>query len=217
MPWSDEALAARVARDLEDGWYVNLGIGLPTLIIGNIPDDRDVVLHSENGILGMTEPRGEPDDDLVHAGKNPVGVSLGGAFFDSVTSFTMIRGGRLDAAVLGAYEVSTTGDLANWRNNSERVTGRIGGIGGAADIAVGASRLWIMMRHVTSDGRPKIVERCRLPLTGRGVVQRIYTDWAVCDVSAGAVLVRDLAPDVSADDVRAATAGDLQFCVSPAT
>lgn len=211
MPWSDDDLATKVALDLEDGWYANLGIGMPMSIIGRIPADREVVLQSENGILGMTPLVGAPDDDLVDAGKRHVSVGPGGAFFDSVTSFTMIRGGRLDAAVVGAYQVSATGDLANWRNDSDRVTGRVGGIGGAADIAVGAKRLWVMMRHLTGDGRPKILDRCRLPLTARATVKRVYTDWAVLDLTGGPVLVRELAPGVSPEDLRANTAGELDF------
>lgn len=211
MPWTRTELAGKVAGDLADGWYVNLGIGLPTAIIGRIPDDREVVLQSENGILGVTPLVGEADDDLVHAGKDHVGIEPGGSFFDSVTSFAMIRGGRLDAAVLGAYEVSRTGDVANWRNDSAHVTGRVGGIGGAADIAVGARYLWIMMQHVTKDGQPKIVQECRLPLTAKSVVDRIYTDWAVCDIGGGRVLVRELAPGVSSDELRANTAAELDF------
>lgn len=211
MPWSDDDLASKVAADLEDGWHVNLGIGLPTSIIGSVPSDREVVLQSENGILGVTPLAGEPDGDLVHAGKDSVSVSPGGSFFDSVTSFTMIRGGRLDVAVLGAYEVSTAGDISNWRTNSQNVTGRIGGIGGAADLAVGARRLWVMMRHLTRDGRSKLVEQCQLPLTAAGRVTRVYTDWAVCDVTDGALVVRDLAPGISARDLRDHTPGRLDF------
>lgn len=212
MSWSREEIAHRVAQDLGDGWYVNLGIGLPTMVIGKIPADREVVLQSENGVLGVTSLVGEPQDDLVHAGKDHISVEAGGAFFDSVTSFTMIRGGRLDAAVLGAYEVSSTGDIANWNNNSDQVTGRIGGIGGAADISVGARNLWVTMPHVTKDGQPKIVDTCTLPLTARARVSRIYTDWAVFDVVGnGTLRVRELASGVTVDEVCASTAGELDF------
>lgn len=211
MPWGWGDLADKVAADLEDGWYVNLGIGLPTSIIGRIPADRDVVLHSENGILGVAPLVGEGEDDLVHAGKDRVSLLPGAAFFDSVLSFTMIRGGRLDAAILGAYEVTPTGDVANWRSDSDDVTGRIGGIGGAADIAVGAQRLWVMMRHVARDGQPKIVDRCRLPLTARAAVKRIYTNWAVLDVTGRPLRVREVAPGVSPEDLRANTAGELDL------
>ncbi|MGH3318658.1 MAG: CoA-transferase [Streptosporangiaceae bacterium] len=213
MPWSKEQLAERVAMDLREGWYVNLGIGLPTAIVGRIPKDREVVLQSENGILGVTPLEGEPDDDLVHAGKSAVSISPGGSFFDSVTSFTMIRGGRLDAAVLGAYEVSATGDIASWRNESDSIAGRIGGVGGAADIAVGARRLWVMIRHVTADGRPKIARECRLPLTAKSVVDRVYSDCGILDVTGGPLRVRELAPGVSTDDLRKNTEAELDFSV----
>lgn len=213
MPWSKEESAGKVASSLEDGWCVNLGIGLPSLIVGRIPDDREVVLQSENGILGLTPLAGEADDDLVHAGTNHVSVEPGGSFFDSITAFTMIRGGRLDAAILGAYQVSSRGDIANWRSDGAGLTGSIGGIGGAADIAVGARRLWVMMQHVTRDGRPKILEGCTLPLTARGRVHRIYTDWAVCEVTDGPLRVLEIAPGVSADDLRANTACALDFSV----
>lgn len=211
MPWSNDDMADKVAADVQDGWHANLGIGLPGKLIDRIPPDREVVLQGENGVLGMRSLAGEPDDDLVHAGTGHVSLVPGGSYFDSVTSFTMIRGGRLDVAVLGAYEVTPTGDIANWNDGSDRLTGRLGGVGGAADIAVGATRVWVMMRHVTKDGRPKIVDRCRLPLTARAVVTRIYTDWAICDVTGGALRVRELAPDVSPADLRSNTAGELDL------
>lgn len=211
MPWSKDESADRVASHLQDGWYVNLGIGLPSLLVGRIGDDREVVLQSENGILGLRPLDGEPDDDLVHAGTNHVSVAPGGTFFDSVTAFTMIRGGRLDAAVLGAYQVSSRGDIANWRSDSAGLTGSIGGIGGAADIAVGARRLWVMMQHVTRDGHPKILDECTLPLTARARVHRIYTDWAVCEVTEGPLRVLEIAPGISPDDLRANTGCALDF------
>lgn len=211
MPWTKEDLADRVAMDLQDGWYVNLGIGMPMSIIGKIPADREVVLHSENGMLGVAPLVGEPDDDLVDAGKRHVSIGPGGSFFDSVTSFTMIRGGRIDAAIMGAYEVTPAGDIANWRSDSDSVTGRIGGIGGAADIAVGARQLWVMMRHLTQDGLAKIVDACRLPLTARGRVQRIYTDWGVFGVTGGPLRVHELAPGVSPDELRESTPVELDM------
>ena len=211
MPWNKDELARRVAVDLVDGWYVNLGIGLPMSIIGKIPEDREVVLQSENGILGVLPLEGEPNPDLVDAGKRPVSIGPGSAFFDSVLSFTMIRGGRIDVAVVGAYQVNPDGDLANWRNDSELVTGRIGGIGGAADIAVGARQLWVMMRHLTQEGDPKVVDRCRLPLTARGRVTRIYSDWAILDVTDGPLTVRELAPGITPDELQANTETELDL------
>lgn len=211
MSWSKEEFAEIVAGDLENGWYVNLGIGLPMGVIGRIPDDREVVVQSENGILGMAPPARDPDPDLVDAGKRPVGVAPGCAFFDTVTSFTMIRGGRIDVAVMGAYEVTPTGDIANWRNDSERVSGRIESIDGATDIAVGVRRLWVMMRHFTEDGRAKVVTECSLPLTACGTVKRIYTDRAVFEVTAGPLLVRRLAPGVSPADQAGSTEVELDL------
>jgi 3-oxoadipate CoA-transferase, beta subunit len=211
MPWNKDDIADRVAADLEDGWYVNLGIGLPTSVIGRVPADREVVIQSENGILGVAPLQGEPDDDLLHAGADHVGFVPGAAFFDSVMAFTMIRGGRIDVAILGAYEVSSTGDIANWRNDSQGLAGTLGGIGGAADIAVGAKRLWVLMRHLTADGRPKIVRQCRLPLSATAAVNRIYTDWAVLDVTEGSLRVRALAPEISPGELSAHTEGELDF------
>lgn len=211
MPWSKDDIAVQVALDLEEGWYVNLGVGLPSLLIDKVPADREVVLHSENGILGVRPLVGEADEHLVHAGSDYVSLRPGAAVFDSVTSFSMIRGGRLDVTVLGAYEVTPGGDLANWRGDSDDLAGRIGAIGGAADLAVGARQVWVMMRHRTAGGAPKIVDRCRLPLTARSAVTRIYTDWAVFGVTGGPLRVRGVAPGVSPDDLRAHTAGELQW------
>lgn len=211
MPWTRDDLADQVGADLEDGWYVNVGVGLPTSVLGRVPPGREVVIQSENGILGAGPLQGEPDDDLLLAGADHVSTVAGASFFDSVTAFTMIRGGRIDVALLGAYEVSRAGDIANWRNDSETLAGRLGAVGGAADIAVGAKRLWVMMRHLTSDGRPKIVGRCRLPLTAREAVNRVYTDWAVLDLAGGSLLVRALAPDISPNQLRAHTEGELDF------
>lgn len=202
MSWSDEDIARRMASDIEQGWTINLGIGIPTRVAGSV-DPNEVLLHSENGILGMGRPprEGTEDPDVIDAGKNPTTVIAGAAFMDSLTSFGVIRGGRLDLSIVGAYQVSAQGDLANWRLPGRRV----GGIGGAADLAVGARRVWVAMRHVTSKGEAKLVERCTYPLTASGVVSRVYSDLGVFHLFGGAVSVIDLAPGVSFEAVRRVT------------
>jgi len=207
---SRERLAQIVAGDIAPGSYVNLGIGMPTLVADCLPPERGVILHSENGILGMTRlPEGEPVDvDVINATKEPVALLPGASITDHVVSFSMMRGGHLDLTVLGAFQVSQAGDLANWDTGSPD---SIPAVGGAMDLAAGARRVLAMMQHVDRDGAPKIVPECTYPLTGRGVVDRIYTDLAVIDVTAQGLVVRAMVQGLDRAALQAATAVPLIF------
>jgi 3-oxoadipate CoA-transferase beta subunit len=204
-----DQLAARVARDIWEGAYVNLGIGLPTLVANHLPRDREIFLHSENGILGMgpAPPAGQEDPDLINAGKQPVTLLTGGSYFHHADSFGMMRGGHLDICVLGAFQVSAAGDLANWHTGEPDA---IPAVGGAMDLAIGAKQVFVMMDHVTKSGESKIVPECSYPLTGVRCVDRVYTDLAVIDITPEGLFVVDVVDGLAFADLQRLTAVPLR-------
>jgi 3-oxoadipate CoA-transferase beta subunit len=208
MPLNRRQIAWRAAQDLADGSYVNLGIGLPTVVSDFIPSDREIVLHSENGILGVGPAPGAnaADPELINAGKQPITLVTGGSFVHHTDSFLMIRGGHLDLALLGAFEVSEKGDLANWTTDDP---GFPPGVGGAMDLAVGAKEIRVLVEHTTKAGAPRLRRHCQYPLTAAGVVRRIYTDLAVIDVTAGGFLVREIVEDLDMAALQARTEAPL--------
>ncbi len=207
-PLTRTQMAARLARDIPEGWYVNLGIGIPTLAAEHVPSDREVIFHSENGILGVG-PAPAPDEIdpwLVNAGKQSVTLRTGGSYFHHADSFAMIRGGHIDLSVLGAFEVAETGDIANWTTSEAEAAPAVGG---AMDLAAGAKRLWAIMEHTTKDGQPRLVKRCSYPLTALGVVTRVYTNLAVLDVTPRGFAVVEMVPGLTLEGLQAVTEAKL--------
>ncbi len=208
-----DQMAARVAKDIPDGAVVNLGIGLPTLVGNHLPADKEILLHSENGLLGMgpAPAAGEEDGDLINAGKQPVTIKAGGSYFHHADSFAMMRGGHLDFCVLGAFQVSERGDLANWHTGAP---GAIPAVGGAMDLAIGAKQVFVMMEHLTKQGESKVVPECTYPLTGIGCVTRIYTDLATIDVTPDGLVARDLVEGLSFEELQRLTGVPLKQAVA---
>ena len=204
-----DQMAARVAKDIPEGAVVNLGIGLPTRVGNHLPADKEILLHSENGLLGMgpAPAPGEEDGDLINAGKQPVTIKSGGSYFHHADSFAMMRGGHLDFCVLGAFQVSEKGDLANWHTGAP---GAIPAVGGAMDLAIGAKQVFVMMEHLTKQGESKVVPQCTYPLTGIGCVTRIYTDLATLDVTPDGLVARDLVEGLSFDELQRLTGVPLK-------
>ena len=211
--FSRDQMAARVARDIPEGAYVNLGIGLPTMVANHLPKDREILLHSENGILAMgpAPAAGHEDADLINAGKQPVTLLPGGAYFHHADSFAMMRGGHLDFCVLGAFQVSVHGDLANWHTGAPDA---IPAVGGAMDLAIGAKHVFVMMEHLTKDGRSKVVAHCTYPLTGVRCVNRIYTDLAVIDVTPAGLALVDIVDGLAFDELARLTGVPLRDATS---
>jgi 3-oxoadipate CoA-transferase beta subunit len=207
-PLTRAAMAARVARDIPEGWYVNLGIGIPTLVADHVPAEREVVIHSENGVLGVgpAPARDATDPWLINAGKMPVTLRPGGSYFHHADSFAIIRGGHLDLCVLGAFQVASKGDFANWATSSGDTAPAVGG---AMDLAVGARRIWVVMEHTTRDGQARLVETCTYPLTAPGVVGRVYTNLAVLDVTGRGFVVREMVPGLTLTELQAKTDAPL--------
>ena len=209
-PLSRRQMAARVAADIPEGWIVNLGIGIPTLVADHVPAEREVIFHSENGVIGVGPVPSEEARDpwLINAGKQHVTLRPGGAYVHHADSFALIRGGHLDLCVLGAFEVAENGDIANWTTGANE---RAPAVGGAMDLAVGARRLWVVMEHTTKDGRPRLVRRCAYPLTAPGVVRRIYTNLAVIDVAPRGFVVREMVPGLTLEALAARTDAPLHL------
>ncbi|WP_144184612.1 3-oxoacid CoA-transferase subunit B [Elioraea rosea] len=209
-PLNRTQMAARVAADIPEGWIVNLGIGIPTLVADHVPEDREVIFHSENGVIGVGPAPAEDARDpwLINAGKQHVTLRTGGAYVHHADSFALIRGGHLDLCVLGAFEVAENGDIANWSTGANE---KAPAVGGAMDLAAGARRLWVVMEHTTKDGRPRLVRRCSYPLTALGAVKRIYTNLAVIDVEPRGFVVREMIPGLTLEALQARSEARLHL------